>query len=177
MLPSDFDIFSASVSIIPLCIQIWAKPRPAPSDWAISFSWWGKTRSEPPPWIANSGPSSASAIAEHSMCQPGRPGPQGESQEVSSSGLWAFQRAKSSGSSLSEADPASSPWSMSSVRRLESLPYSAIAADLEVDVAARLVGVAGVDQLGDQLQDLADRLGRQRLGVGAAEPEPSVSSK
>ena len=80
MLPSDFDIFSAPVSIIPLCIQIRANGRPAASDWAISFSWWGKTRSEPPPWIANEAPSSASAIAEHSMCQPGRPGPQGESQ-------------------------------------------------------------------------------------------------
>ena len=122
MLPSDFDIFSASVSIIPLCIQSRAKGRPAASDWAISFSWWGKTRSEPPPWIAKDGPSSASAIAEHSMCQPGRPGPQGESQQVSSPSLCAFQRAKSSGSSFSEAEPASSPWSMSSVRRLESLP-------------------------------------------------------
>ena len=56
------------------------------------------------------------------MCQAGRPGPQGESQLVSSPSLCAFQRAKSSGSSLSEAEPASSPWSMSSVRRLESLP-------------------------------------------------------
>ena len=43
---------------------------------------------------------------------------------------------------------------------------------LEVDVAARLVGVAAVDQLGDQLHDLADRLARERLGVGASEPEP-----
>ena len=56
------------------------------------------------------------------MCQAGRPGPQGESQLVSSPSLCAFQSAKSSGSSLSEAEPASSPWSMSSGRRLESLP-------------------------------------------------------
>ena len=122
MLPSDFDIFSASVSIMPLCIQIRAKPRPAASDWAISFSWWGKTRSEPPPWIAKEGPSSRSAITEHSMCQAGRPGPQGESQLVSSPSLWDFQRAKSSGLSFSDSAPASSPWSMSSGRRLESLP-------------------------------------------------------
>ena len=122
MFPSDFDIFSASVSTIPLCIQTRAKGRPAASDWAISFSWWGKTRSEPPPWIANEAPSSCSAITEHSMCQAGPPGPQGESQEVSSSALCAFQSAKSSGSSFSDSEPASSPWSMSSVRRLESLP-------------------------------------------------------
>ena len=75
----------------------------AASDWAISFSWWGKTRSEPPPWIAKDGRRApASAIAEHSMCQPGRPGPQGESQQVSSPSLCDFQRAKSSGLSLSE---------------------------------------------------------------------------
>ena len=122
MLPSDFDILAASVSIIPLCIQTLANGRPAASDWAISFSWWGKTRSEPPPWIANEGASSASAIAEHSTCQPGRPGPQGESQEVSSPSLCAFHRAKSRGSSFSEAEPASSPWSMSSGRRFESFP-------------------------------------------------------
>ena len=32
----------------------------------------------PPPWISKPTPSSCSAIAEHSMCQPGRPGPQGD---------------------------------------------------------------------------------------------------
>ena len=44
---------------------------------AASFSWWGKTRSLPPPWISKPTPSSSSAIAEHSMCQPGRPRPHG----------------------------------------------------------------------------------------------------
>ena len=34
------------------------------------------------------------------MCQPGLPRPQGESHAVSSSGLFAFQSAKSRGSSL-----------------------------------------------------------------------------
>ena len=46
------------------------------------------------------------------------------------------------------------------------------AADAEVDVAARLVGVAALDQRLDQRDDLGDRLGRERLGVGPAEPEP-----
>ena len=43
------------------------------------------------PWIANPVPSSASAMAEHSMCQPGLPSPHGESQAVSSPSLRAFQ--------------------------------------------------------------------------------------
>ena len=123
MLPTDFDIFSSAVWTIPLCIQIRASGTPrAASVWAISFSWWGKTRSMPPPWIAKSAPRSFSAIAEHSMCQPGRPSPQGEGQAVSSSGLRAFQSAKSSGSSFSDSVPASSPWSISSGSRFESLP-------------------------------------------------------
>ena len=76
----------------------------------------------PPPWIAKSGPSSFSDIAEHSMCQPGRPLPQGDPSEVSSPSLCPFQSAKSRGSSLSEAVPASSPWSISPGSRLESFP-------------------------------------------------------
>jgi len=98
--PSDFDIFSPVNSSIPLCIQRRANSRPAPRDWAISFSWCGKTRSRPPPWISKTGPRYFSAIAEHSMCQPGRPRPQGESHDVSSPSFVAFQSAKSRGSSL-----------------------------------------------------------------------------
>ncbi len=64
-----------------------AKRSPAASDCARSFSWCGKIRSRPPPCTSKSSPSCARAIAEHSMCQPGRPRPQGESQAVSSSGL------------------------------------------------------------------------------------------
>ncbi len=45
------------------------------------------------------------------------------------------------------------------------------AADAEVDVAASLVGVAALDQVGDHRDDPVDRLGRQRLGVRAAEAE------
>ena len=58
------------------------------------------------------------------MCQPGRPDPQGESQAVSSSGLCAFHRAKSCGLSFTAppSGTSSSPWSMSSSARFESLP-------------------------------------------------------
>ncbi len=110
MLPTDLDIFSSSSSTIPLCIQMRASgsPRPA-SVCAISFSWCGNTRSEPPPWMSKSSPRICSAIAEHSMCQPGLPRPQGESQEVSSPSLCAFQSAKSCGDSLSASSASSSP--------------------------------------------------------------------
>ena len=123
MLPTDFAIFSEPSSSIPLCIQSRASGRPrAASVCAASFSWCGKTRSTPPPWMSNSTPSSASAIAEHSMCQPGRPAPHGESQEVSSPSLVAFQSAKSSGSSLRSAPSTPSPWSIWSTSRRDSSP-------------------------------------------------------
>ena len=108
MLPSDFDIFSPVSWSIPLCIHICANSLPAPRDCAISFSWCGKIRSLPPPWISNTGPRCASAMAEHSMCQPGRPRPHGDSHQVSSASLCAFQSAKSRGSSLSSLASSSS---------------------------------------------------------------------
>ena len=126
MLPSDFDIFSPISCSIPLCIQSVANSSPAPRDCAISFSWWGKMRSLPPPWISNTGPRWASAIAEHSMCQPGRPRPHGDSHHVSSASLCAFHSAKSRGSSLSSLGSSSSEGlrtEPSSVRP-ESRPYS-----------------------------------------------------
>ena len=58
ILPSDFDIFSPSTVSTPLCTQWRAKGAPgqAHSLWAISFSWWGKTRSMPPPWMSTVSP-------------------------------------------------------------------------------------------------------------------------
>ena len=61
-------------------------------------------------------------IAEHSMCHPGRPGPQGLSQD-GSPGFDDFQRAKSPGCFLSEVGSIRAPaWSSSGSRWL-SLPY------------------------------------------------------
>ena len=57
------------------------------------------------------------------MCQPGRPMPQGLSQ-AGSPGLAAFQTAKSSGSRLPGSSSTRTPSSSSSMRCLESLPYS-----------------------------------------------------
>src|ERR1700691_6327293 len=95
-LPSDLLIFSPPVRTRRLCIQYLAKPSPAEADWASSFSWCGKIRSSPPPWMSNVGPRYLVDMAEHSRCQPGRPGPHGVSQK-GSPGLWLFHKAKSRG--------------------------------------------------------------------------------
>ncbi len=59
------------------------------------------------------GPISRRIMALHSMCQPGRPGPQGESQ-VGSPGLADFQRAKSEGLRLRLSRATRSPALLSS---------------------------------------------------------------
>ena len=58
------------------CSHVWTNGCPvAASLWAISSSWWGKIRSTPPVWMSNDSPRWAMLMAEHSMCQPGRPSP------------------------------------------------------------------------------------------------------
>ena len=97
-LPVLFDIFSPPRFTMPFSIQKCANGLPVQdSDCAISFSWCGKIRSWPPPWMSNVSPRYFIAIAEHSMCQPGRPGPHGLSH-AGSPGLAPFHSAKSSGS-------------------------------------------------------------------------------
>jgi hypothetical protein len=80
---------------------------------AISFSWCGKMRSNPPPCTSNGTPSSARDIALHSMCQPGRPAPHGAGHD-GSPGLANFQSAKSSGSRLCSFSAIRAPISSSS---------------------------------------------------------------
>ena len=58
------------------------------------ISWCGKTRSEPPAWTSIVSPSSSSAMALHSMCQPGRPGPNGLSQTARPVALRARRRSR-----------------------------------------------------------------------------------
>ena len=96
-LPKLFDIFSPAMVTQWLCIQKRANPSPAACDCACSFSWCGNCRSSPPPWMSNSEPRYQVDIAEHSRCQPGRPGPHGVGQ-LGSPGLAAFHRAKSGSS-------------------------------------------------------------------------------
>src|ERR1700712_2836119 len=123
-LPSDLLIFSPEVVIHALCSQYDANGCPAARDWACSFSWWGKRRSTPPPWMSKASPRYLPAIAEHSMCHPGRPRPHGDGHDavVGSDGLWPFQSAKSRGSRLPRGS-ASSAASMSSTFWWVSSPY------------------------------------------------------
>ena len=102
------------------------------------------------------------------MCQPGRPRPQGEFQEVSSPSFFAFQSAKSRGSSLSGFGSCSSTWSGPVAGEL---PVVREARDAEVDVAVDLVGVPALDQLLDVLDDHRDVHRHLRQLVGHAEPE------
>ena len=61
------------------------------------ISWCGKIRSEPPACTSNTRPRYSVAIAAHSTCQPGRPGPNAEAHD-GSPGRAASQTWQSSGS-------------------------------------------------------------------------------
>ena len=167
-LPSDFDIFSSVKRRMPLWVQIRANSWPRALDWASSFSWWGKTRSSPPPWISNTGPRSSSAMTEHSMCQPGRPRTPGRVPRCVLPGLFAFQSAKSRASSLSGFGSCSSTWSG---RCPDSRPYLESRGDAEVHVSFDRVRVLALDQLLDEADDLGNHLARLRLVVGHPEAE------
>src|SRR3990167_2700877 len=121
-LPRDLDIFSPLMVIIPQCNHDLAYGLPvAASLWAISFSWCGNSRSLPPPWISNESPKQQVDITEHSICQPGRPSPQGEDQ-LGSPGLAAFHRTKSSGSCFDSPGSMRAPMRKSSTLRRDNLP-------------------------------------------------------
>ena len=102
------------------------------------------------------------------MCQPGLPGPQGESQAASSCSFCDFQRAKSR-------------WSRSARFRLlgdhvlepcaGEPPVLREPRDAEVHVAVRDVRLLAREELLDELDDLGDRLRRPRLHVRTPETE------
>ena len=106
--PSDLDIFSPPTMTQPLCTQWRANSRPAATAWARSFSWWGKARSMPPPWMSKPSPRRSRDMTTHSVCHPGRPGPQGDSQ-LGSPGLAFFHRTKSSGERFSSSTSTRAP--------------------------------------------------------------------
>ena len=68
------------------------------------------------------GPRYFVAMAEHSRCQPGRPGPHGVGQD-GSPGLAPFQSAKSSGSRLGRSSSTFSVAIIASGRCPDSSPY------------------------------------------------------
>ena len=106
------------------------------------------------------------------MCQPGRPGPQGEGQDTSSSGFVPFQSAKSAGGLLRLA------WldAGTGEQVFDALAgEGAVAAeggDPEVHVSSRRVGEAAPLELLDESDDLGQALRRERLDVRSAETEP-----
>mmetsp|Transcript_20993 Transcript_20993/g.65938 ORF Transcript_20993/g.65938 Transcript_20993/m.65938 type:complete len:285 (-) Transcript_20993:20-874(-) len=73
-----------------------------PRHCAISFSWCGNAKSTPPACKSNVSPNAARVIAEHSMCQPGRPAPHGDSQ-LGSPAFAPFHSAKSRASRFPES--------------------------------------------------------------------------
>ena len=94
---------------------------------------------------------------------------------MSSPGLFAFQSAKSRGSSLSGFGSCSSTWSG---RWPESRPYSGKLRDAEVDVALDRIGVAALDQLLDEARR-SRGCARSTFGMWSGMPSPRspVSSR
>ena len=125
----------------------------------------------PPPWISKSAPSSFSAIAEHSICQPGRPGPHGRSQAVSSPGFLRLPEREVERVLLEALRPGLLALVHLVRVSVRELAVVVEAPDAEVHVAARLVGELSLDQRLDELDDLGHRLGRERFRVGTSDPE------
>src|SRR5207245_6110221 len=93
---ADFAIFTPSARRCCPCTQWRTTGWPsAPSDCAISSSWCGKMLSTPPVCRSKRSPRYFVLIAEHSMCQPGKPGPHGESHTRARPVSPFFQSAKS----------------------------------------------------------------------------------
>src|SRR5215813_1111397 len=161
VLPSDFDIFSAFRFTNPLWDQQCTKGLPvAPSAWAISFSWCGKIRSSPPPWKSKLSPRYCMAMAEHSICQPGRPAglgglPEREVQGIALALVHVHPRSRFE---LVEVLP-------------RQLAVGGETADLEVHVALQDVSDAPSDQPLDEGDHLGNVLGRLRLHVGGVDPD------
>ena len=145
-----------------LCIQYRAKPSPAARDCALLVLVVREDQVEP-----------AAVDVELRRPGSGRPSPStpgasraGPDPTASASdgspGLAAFHSAKSRGSRLPRVGPAS-PCCISSSRWPDSSPYAGEGAHVEVDVAARGVGVPAVDQALHQLDHLRHVPGGPRL--------------
>ena len=113
-----------------------------------------------------------SAMAEHSMCQPGRPGP----TEIPRTRPRAASET-SRGRSRADRASARSPPGRSSPRPRSRQPSVVGKARFEVDVPVGDVREILVHEQLDEADDLLDRLRRARFDVGPSEPRSSVSSK
>ena len=110
----------------------------------------------------------SSAITEHSMCQPGRPSPQGEGQRGVLAGLRRLPEREVARVLLARVR-------LAVLDLVGALPREPAvvgeARDPEVDVAVDRVGEAALDELLDERDDLRDVLGHLRQVVGQPEPE------
>ena len=110
-------------------------------------------------------------IAEHSMCQPGRPGPNGEGQD-GSPGFSPFQSTKSLTSSFSYSSSATrSPRRICAEVDLREPSVAGKRRDPEIDGTVRLVGVPALPQPLDQRDHLGDVLGGARVALGLLDVE------
>ena len=175
MLPTDLAIFSPVNWIMPLCIHSFASSCPARRarlGGLVLVVGEHQVRA-----AAVDVEADAEQLLGHRRAldvPAGRPGPQGESQSVSSPSLCAFHSAKSSGSSLRSA-----PSTLLALVHVLEPPVreaavAGVRAHAEVHVAARRVGVPGLDQRRDVGRRSAPS-SREASGSWSGRPRPSAS--
>ena len=176
MLPADFAIFSWPRSRPSRCASRAGRgARRAPPPSARSRSRGGGRRGRSRRRGSRSRVRAASRPSPSTRCAiRAGPSPHGRGQPLSSSGLRAFQSAKSSGSSLRSAAPGLLALVHLGGIAVREPAVAVEAPHAEVHVAAGLVGVAGVDQRLDQRHDLA-RASRRPAARASGRPSPSRS--
>ena len=129
----------------------------------------GSARSLPPPWMSISAPRCSSAMAAHSTCQPGRPGPNGASHDGLARPLGAPQQRDRAGRACPAGQDRRRARRTASASAGGSSPATAPkcgeVCDREVDVGVDQVGVAVGQQLLDHRDDQRDRLDRADVGL------------
>ena len=173
MFPVDLAIFVPLDCRCAQCSQVWTNGWPvAASLWAISSSWCGKIRSTPPVWMSNDGPRWAMLIAEHSMCQPGRPSPIAVDHD-GSPGLGALPQREVADVVLGVLvglDPLADPQLLGIEPRQPAVGRPR--RDPEEDRAVvGPVGVAALEQRPDERDHLVDVLGGAGQDVGPGHPQ------
>ena len=116
----------------------------------------GRSGREPPPCRSTVGPNRAIAMAEHSRCQPGRPGPNGDAHDGSSASD-GCQSTKSSGSRWRRSSGRAAPFA----GQLDH-PLAAVAGQRAV------AGRGGDVEVGDAVDG---------VGVTRRRPAPSIRSR